>query len=305
MEFLKTNNITDVELKERLSWTFEQKEFHLLDVVSVFLHYYPNAVAMFSGGIDSTMLLHAMRRIKADVVGKFGNTTNEFADILRFVKQTPNIEIVNPKINFKECIEKFGFPLISKKNARMINDCRHPTGKNDASINLYMTGIRKDGQKGKFIIPKSLRYLLDVPFDITHKCCTILKHNPLGNNNCGACIGTMATDSNMRKESYKKTGCINYGDNTCRPLSIFTKKDIWEYQKRYNVPYTTIYDKGETNTGCAYCGMGLLFDRTRYDRVKKLEPKRFEEMMEIKNNGIRFIEAIQMVLSKPKRVSKF
>lgn len=298
-EFLISNK----ELTDRINWTFEQKVFHAIDTSSSFLYHNPCAECEFSGGLDSTALLHICRRLNKDLKANFKNTTNEFSSIIHHVKNTENVQIHQPKMTFIQCIERFGFPLISKKNARMISDCRHPTGKNNASINLYLTGYKQDGQKGKFIIPKSLRYLLDVPFDISHKCCSILKHGG-SSHSVGLFIGTMATDSDTRKNGYLQNGCINYNDNTCRPLSVWTKADVWNYIRKYNVPYADIYDKGETHTGCAYCGMGILFDRTRYDRLKALEPKRFEQMMEVKNNGVRFIDAIQMVLQKPKRVGK-
>ena len=45
----------------------------------------------FSGGKDSTVLLHLVRSVYPDVVGVFSNTGLEFPEIVEFVKTIDNI----------------------------------------------------------------------------------------------------------------------------------------------------------------------------------------------------------------------
>lgn len=80
------------------------------------------------------------------------------------------------------------------------------------------------------------------------------------------------------------------------PLSIWTKQDVWDYVNMFKVPYCDVYDKGEKQTGCAYCGFGCQFDKTRFDRLKEREPKRYEQMMSLKNKGITYEQAIKFTL---------
>lgn len=294
------------EYNARINWTLEQKLDHAFYIIENFIAQYPNCTVSFSGGIDSTLMLWLVRQIDPYRKAKFVNTTNEFSDIIRFVKQTLNVEILTPKTNFVKIVQEYGFPLISKKVARMITDLRNPTPNNEASRNLYLTGIKQDGTKTKsFKLTERYKHLIDAPFDITYKCCDYLKKKPFKElNKDGVFIGTMATDSGTRKGAYLKTGCINNVQNKAMPISIFTKYEVNELISKYNIPYCQIYDKGETNTGCAYCGFGCQLDKTRFERLRLIEPKRHKLMMNLENNGIKYKDAIQMALEKPKKGGK-
>lgn len=89
-------------------------------------------------------------------------------------------------------------------------------------------------------------------------------------------------------------GCNDFGNkkNISRPLSIFTKEDIWTIISQHNIPYCSVYDdqiingelvKGEERTGCAYCAFGVQYEakeNTRFHRLQKREPKRFNSFMQ-------------------------
>ena len=174
--------------------------------------------------------------------------------------------------------------------------------------NLYLTGYNRKGVYcPSYKLAKKWKFLINETFDITEKCCDVLKLNPLHNymkiNKTFAITGTMADNSQQRKGNYLKYGCniFNGIKSKSRPLSIWTDEDIWDYIKTFNVPYCDIYDKGEHNTGCAYCGFGIHLEKeNRFERLKMREPKRYKQMMNLKNNGITYFEAIQIVLQKQK-----
>lgn len=294
--------VSSKELQERLKWSLEQKVDHSLYIIENFLALYPNSKVTFSGGIDSTVMLYLVRFVDKYRAGIFANTTNEFSEILQFVKSIDNIEVVRPSMSFFDTVERYGFPLVSKKVARMTHDLRNPTDRNEASRNLYFTGIKRDGSKTlSYKLSERWKPLIDVKFDLTSKCCDILKKKPMSKfmGSDGVFIGTMASDSELRKISYLRTGCINTVGNQCNPLSIWTKKDIWDFVRKYNVPYCDVYDKGETQTGCAYCGFGChLESGSRFERLKIREPKRYNQMMNLENNGVKYKDAINFVLNK-------
>ena len=69
----------------------------------------------FSGGKDSTVLLHMARDIFPGIKACFIDTGLEYPEIRQFVKMFDNVDIVKPKLGFKKVCEKYGFPLISKE----------------------------------------------------------------------------------------------------------------------------------------------------------------------------------------------
>ena len=76
----------------------------------------------FSGGKDSTVLLHIVRRLYPNIEGVFANTGNEFPEIVKFVRKQENIKWVKPRKSFAKVIKEEGYPVISKKTSRMIKD---------------------------------------------------------------------------------------------------------------------------------------------------------------------------------------
>ena len=79
----------------------------------------------FSGGKDSTVLLHIVREMYPDVEAVFVNTGLEYPEIQQFVKSFDNVAILRPKMRFDEVIKKYGYPLISKEVSRKIYDARN------------------------------------------------------------------------------------------------------------------------------------------------------------------------------------
>lgn len=70
----------------------------------------------FSGGKDSTVLLHLVREMYGDVIpGVFVDTGLEYPEIREFVRTFDNIVWLKPKKNFKKVIEEYGYPFISKE----------------------------------------------------------------------------------------------------------------------------------------------------------------------------------------------
>lgn len=77
-------------------------------------------VCSFSGGKDSTVLLHLVRELYPDVRAVFSNTGLEYPEIQRFAMSFDNVDIVRPKMRFDEVISTYGYPLISKEVAEAI-----------------------------------------------------------------------------------------------------------------------------------------------------------------------------------------
>lgn len=74
----------------------------------------------FSGGKDSTVLLHIARQIDESVPAVYIDTGLEYPELREFVKTFDNVTWVKPKMNFRQVIEKYGYPLISKEVAECV-----------------------------------------------------------------------------------------------------------------------------------------------------------------------------------------
>ena len=83
-------------------------------------HWDGKVYVAFSGGKDSTVLLHLVRSIYPDVPAVFVDTGLEYPGIRDFVKIIDNVEWLKPKMTFKQVLEKYGFPIIGKVNATSI-----------------------------------------------------------------------------------------------------------------------------------------------------------------------------------------
>ena len=87
-----------------------------------------NVCVSFSGGKDSTVLLHIVREMYPKVKAVFSNTGLEYPEIQRFVMNHENTEIIRPPIGFKDVVTQFGYPLIGKEVAEAIYYARKLRG---------------------------------------------------------------------------------------------------------------------------------------------------------------------------------
>lgn len=89
-------------------------------IIEWYNHYHGNVVVSFSGGKDSTVLLHLVRSIFPDVKAVFSNTGLEYPEIQKHVMSIDNVDIVRPSMRFDEVISTYGYPIIGKEVAEAI-----------------------------------------------------------------------------------------------------------------------------------------------------------------------------------------
>lgn len=287
------------ELRERQSWSLNQKIDHAIGTIEQFLSRTDGKCYVgFSGGKDSTVLLDLCRMVKPDIKAVFCNTGNEYPDIVKFVRQTDNVEIIYPELKPKEVFANYGFPLVSKSSSAIIRKAKsNPDGK------VYENFVVK--RESLFSLPKKWMYLLETPYDVSEKCCDILKKKPFHKyqkeTGMFPIIGEMASESMQREMKYLQVGsCNQFGAKiNSKPLSIWTEKDIWDYIELKHLKIADIYYKGVKRTGCMFCGYGIQFkDDNRLKVVYDLYPKWYDKFMAYTNNGVTYKEAIRDVLKR-------
>lgn len=99
----------------------------------------------FSGGKDSTVLLHLVRSLYPNVRAVFSDTGLEFPEIRNFVKTFDNVDWVRPKMTFGEIVTKYGYPLFSKEISNTIWYARKIRGGGGA----FTTSERQYKERGR------------------------------------------------------------------------------------------------------------------------------------------------------------
>lgn len=266
-----------LEMKEKMSETRIRNWYE---------HWEGRVYVSFSGGKDSTVLLHLVRRFYPEVPAVFVNTGLEYPEIIKFVRETPNVTWLQPKLTFAAVLEKWGFPVVSKEQAQYIYEIRNT--KSD-----YMRRLRLEGKKNKRgkisgKLSEKWKYLLDAPFKISEKCCDIMKKAPSiayeKKERRKPFIGAMASDSFLRRLGYMRRGCNAFGTKrpASNPLAFWLEEDVWGYLKKYRIPYSPIYDKGYTRTGCMFCMFGVHMEKgeNRFQKMERTHPRQYKYCME-------------------------
>jgi len=233
-------------------------------------HWGQQCYVSFSGGKDSTVLLHLVREQNPTIPAVYVNSGLEFPEVTEFVKQTDNVTWLRPSKSFKQVIEQHGYPVVSQRISRMVDDLRN--GKhNQKTKKLYLTG----GKYPRFKFPKKWKFLLDAPFPISAKCCTVMKKSAFWKyeRRTGRVpfVGLLATESRQRLSRYLNHQCNLYTAThpTSSPLSLWTEADIWRYIEDHRLPYASCYDLGYPRTGCLFCLFGIQYE-TEPNRIQRL-----------------------------------
>ena len=112
---------TNELLKELRALPLEEKiELSKDRIEDWYMQFYGNVYVSFSGGKDSTVLLHLVRSMFPEVPAVFCDTGLEYPELRRFALAKPNLRKLTPKMPFHEVITKYGYPIVSKEVAEAI-----------------------------------------------------------------------------------------------------------------------------------------------------------------------------------------
>lgn len=354
-------------------------------------HFRGNVFVSFSGGKDSTVLLDLVRETLCDdsIPAVFANTGLEYAQIQRFVQDTPNAEIVRPKMRFDEVVSTYGYPIISKEVAEAIYYARRIRNSDSADAktpsenerNSSVCGAKQrnnqaesrslraswggsnqtqqaawyllgaDGKwlgnrraillgrmpgagmtgtigaggafsnpesfntngftKSQFNKEKWLAASQELPFLIGHKCCGVMKKEPMRSysrkTKSYPFVATLAEESRLRKRGWMMNGCNAFDAKspTSTPMAFWTNHDVLLYIKQKGLPicevygdivytdadgntYDTAFDEAMpltctkcNRTGCVYCGFGAHSKNDdRFLQLAEISPRQYEYAMQ-------------------------
>ena len=290
-------NLTDKQkMQQRMALPFEDKlQLTKLRIKDWYKHWDGEVYVAFSGGRDSTVLLHIVRTLFLDVPAVFSDTGLEMPEIREFVKSIENVVRVRPKKPFNRVIDEDGFALISKQTAKKIRVLKEgDTGRNSNMHRLYNTGYTSDGTYSqRWKIPEKWRGLVDADVKISEACCDHLKKEPLDTyaKESGRVpfTGMMISEGGARE---KLTQCNAYDSAKPKssPMLFWNSDDVDEYIKRYSVDICDVYYDRLVDTK-----NGELFSTAKDAEFASLveslvEKQRFDNII-IFDNGLALVPA--------------
>jgi len=226
----------------------------------------------FSGGKDSTVLLRLVREEYPYIPAIFVDTGLEYPEIRDFVKTFDNVTWLKPKKTFKQVVEDYGYPFISKEVSERVYFAQkflrewgeeHGESPSDPEklitdfINTSKTGTyklkqlygfskQKDGTKSAFNCD-NWKMLASCPYKISSKCCDVMKKSPVkryehktGRHGMTA---MMASESRVRTITWLKHGCNAFDAKrpASNPMAFWTEQDVLLYIYKNHVPIASVY----------------------------------------------------------------
>ena len=264
----------------------------------------------FSGGKDSTVLLHLVREMYGDVIpGVFVDTGLEYPEIREFVRTFDNIVWLKPKKNFKKVIEEYGYPFISKEVSEKVYYAKKYIQRRLGNTHIDYEKLNDDflddifsidgdapfkakalfgtvphkkngvltGEVSQMFNFSKYKWLAKSPFMVSSHCCSVMKKAPMkeyqkktGKNPITA---QMASESRLRKTQWLKNGCNGFELQSpiSNPMSFWTEQDVLQHIKCYGIKIASVYGDVVIDDNEQICGQISIADYGLADSVDPLK----------------------------------
>lgn len=242
-----------------------------------------------SGGKDSSVLSRIAKNLYPNIQHIMFDTGLEYQAVKDIAKRQ-GAQIIKPCRGWVDFCEEKGYPITSKQVSKRIHDARiSPLG---AVLTMY--------SKVYHLSHKWLHLLEMADFPISHRCCDEFKKRPAHQLKLNPIIATRVSESAVRKSAWKKSGCNSYSEDgkhgISRPMSLWTDDDVNRYVIEESVELSEIYTQYEQKrTGCIICPFGAhLEEKSRFELLKKLEPKRYDYFMHTRLRDILALQGVEI-----------
>lgn len=185
-----------------------------------------NPIISTSFGIDSMVTTHLLRRVAKHSFYLVNNDSLiEYPDLIQYKKKMIKQWELQDKLYITNPVKTYW------------------TLKEENGWNFQRKGDRRGNIKGKKV-------------SASEECCKFIKHLPMYNfidrliseGNPMECnfTGLKACESTARYKACKRDGIVYYAKSwkciKVSPIAFFTDEYIWQYVRKYNMPYCKVYD---------------------------------------------------------------
>ena len=302
---------TAQDLRQLQAYPLEMKVMLTKQRIREWVNYFgtDGVYVSFSGGKDSTVLLHIVREMYGDKIpAVFCDTGLEYPEIRNFVKTFDNVEWLKPKLTFKQVIEKYGYPFIGKEVSQQVWEVR-TYGKDKAkrAYGKFLPDSEYNKRyNGRYSVERYKFLLSDEAPMVSHKCCHIMKKSITKQyekeTGMTAFIGTLAEESRLMESEWLKNGCNAFESKrkSSKPMSFWLENDVLQYIKENDVPICSVYGDiveveelpgqmswdeyagfdigvkklmttGCNRTGCMFCGYGCHLEKPGEGRFELMK----------------------------------
>ena len=164
-----------------------------------------------------------------------------------------------------------------------------------------------NGDRSLFSMEK-YKFMLEAPFEISNKCCNVMKKSPTKRTKVRFITATMASESRLRTQKWLQHGCNAFDAKNpiSNPMSFWVNQDVLLYIRLHDLPVCPIYGNvvtedeytgqvslgsllgldetelfdlerpslrttGVDRSGCIFCGFGAFIEKeSRFDLIDKV-----------------------------------
>ena len=244
---LKMLRTLPLEEKVALAYRVLDRMFAVTDAVAV----------AFSGGRDSLVALHLTLQRRRDVKVVFINTSIEFPETLKYVRELAQawgfeFHEVRVQKNFWELSRERGLPIGGRGNQFFLAELSEASG-----------------------------------VKLSNACCNQLKITPARQFYREAGIDAQVTglrvdESMMRRFNFADYGALRYSRDystlVAWPIFVWSTADLMAYIEQHQLPLNPLYAMGHQRVGCWSCLQDFFKTDSRLFALKRTHPGMYKSL---------------------------
>jgi 3'-phosphoadenosine 5'-phosphosulfate sulfotransferase (PAPS reductase)/FAD synthetase len=246
-------------LNRELRQSYEHKVSEAIRAIEFALAEQCNPLICWSGGKDSTVVLHLVKKCQPDIKVLFVDCGVLFPETPVYVERTADrwhlnlsIRRPGPGKSFWETGNQFGWPIFGKSFSRSVESSRRSKRLRSSMSKLEKAVAVAD-------IPISPRCAQHLQIEPTRK---FEKENQVDSK----FVGLRASESRTRARVWIENGNSyfvnryfgrNQGIWKINPIATWTEEDIWRYTALNQISACELYSMGHSRNGCWTCAMAL------------------------------------------------